>query len=359
MFKYFKGSVAVTVIGIILAALLGFKEGGLSGALQFGLIVTVLGVLETSLSFDNAVLNARVLADMDDRWRHRFLTWGMAIAVFGMRIVFPLAIVAIIAHLNPVEVITLAIGRPDEYARILASSHHEISAFGGAFLMLVFLKFMVDAEKDHHWLAVIERPLTRLGRMEAVQIAITLMVILLASTAIGSDERLSFMVSGVWGIVAYVLADGIGGFLGEDEDGDGTAGAATVVKSGVAGFLYLELLDASMSFDGVIGAFALSTNIFIIAIGLGIGAMFVRSLTLYLVDKGTLSEFRYLEHGAFWAIGALAIIMFLSVYVEVPEVVTGLIGAFAIGTALVSSIRANRRDALDGSPSDNEAAPSA
>lgn len=104
-------------------------------------------------------------------------------------------------------------------------------------------------------------------------------------------------------------------------------------------------MDASFSFDGVIGAFALSTNLFIIALGLGIGAMFVRSLTIMLVKKSTMAEYRYLEHGAFWAILALAVMMFISVRVDIPEVITGLIGAGLIGIALLSSLRWNKINA--------------
>ena len=91
------------------------------------------------------------------------------------------------------------------------------------------------------------------------------------------------------------------------------------------------MLDASFSFDGVIGAFALSNNLFVIAIGLGIGAMFVRSLTIMLVEQGTLTEYRYLEHGAFYAIIALGVIMFLKTVMPFPEAVTGLVGAAFIG----------------------------
>jgi hypothetical protein len=116
-----------------------------------------------------------------------------------------------------------------------------------------------------------------------------------------------------------------------------------IVQSGAASFLYLEVLDASFSFDGVIGAFALSNNLFIIGIGLGVGAMFVRSLTIMLVERETLASYRYLEHGAFYAIIALAIMMFLSTVIHIPEVVTGLIGAGLIVTAFVDSIRYNRR----------------
>ena len=119
--------------------------------------------------------------------------------------------------------------------------------------------------------------------------------------------------------------------------------ADTVKCSGLIGFMYLELIDASFSLDGVLGAFALSKDILIITIGLFIGAMFVRSLTIMLVEKKTLAKFLYLEHGAHWAIGALAIIMLISTVREIPEVVTGLIGLFFIVTALISSIIHNKK----------------
>ena len=107
------------------------------------------------------------------------------------------------------------------------------------------------------------------------------------------------------------------------------------------------MLDASFSFDGVIGAFALTQNLFIIAIGLGIGAMYVRSMTIMLVEKGTLAEYRYLEHGAFYAILILSVIMYVQTMVHIPEVITGLGGAGLIGISLWSSIRYNRRQNAD------------
>jgi len=106
--------------------------------------------------------------------------------------------------------------------------------------------------------------------------------------------------------------------------------------------LYLEVLDASFSFDGVIGAFAITKDIIIIMIGLGVGAWFVRSMTIYLVEKGTLSAYIYLEHGAHYAIGALALIMIASVKFHIPEVITGLIGIAFIGLAFMSSVKHRR-----------------
>ena len=140
-------------------------------------IVAVLSVLEVSLSFDNAVVNATVLEHMDAVWRRRFITWGIAIAVFGMRIVFPLVIVAVIAQIGPIAALVLAATDPDEYSRILTSAHVSVSAFGGAFLAMVGLKHFFDIEKDVHWIEVIERPLTQLGRIEAVELGLVLMLL--------------------------------------------------------------------------------------------------------------------------------------------------------------------------------------
>lgn len=327
--RYFSLSLILTVIGLALGFILGGPEGLL--------IVGVLSVLEVSLSFDNAVANATVLQNMDEKWRKRFLTWGMLIAVVGMRILFPMAIVAMAADMSPLEAGKLAFSDPTSYARILTAAHHQVAAFGGAFLMMVFLKFFMDAEKAEHWLAFIEDPLTRLGKLQAVEVALTLVAVVVSSSFFGDiTHRSEFLVAGLWGVVVYVVADGLGELMEGDKS---NGGAGVVVKAGFMGFMYLELLDASFSFDGVIGAFALTHSLPIIAIGLGVGAMFVRSLTLLLVEKGTLTQYRYLEHGAFWAIGALAAVMLVGVHKHIPEAVTGISGAVLIGLSLWSSIR--------------------
>ena len=339
---YFKWSIIFTLAGLV--------GGWLLNGWQGVFIVAVLAVLETSLSFDNAVVNATVLKDMDEKWRQRFLLWGILIAVFGMRIVFPLAIVGVVAKLGPMAVIDLALKQPDEYAAIMMTAHHEIAAFGGAFLLMVFLKFFVNTNKDLHWVRILEAPLTRLGRLDSAQILIALLVILITGSFMNDATRQhEFLVAGLWGLITYILADGVSALLGHPSD-DGK----TIAKTGFGGFMYLELLDASFSFDGVIGAFALTTSLPIIAIGLGIGAMFVRSFTLMLVYRGTLTNYRFLEHGAFWAIGALAAVMFIGVHVHIPEVVTGLVGAILIGLSFWSSLRSNRAEQRVVSPTGDD-----
>ena len=331
-FSYFSGSLAFCVVAVVAAYFIG--------GVQAAVTVLFLTVLETSLSFDNAVVNAGILKDWDEVWRRRFLVWGMLIAVFGMRLVFPLVIVGVAGHVSPVKALDLALNAPAEYSRILGSAHHQIAAFGGTFLMMVFFSFFVARHKTEHWLQVIEKPLTRLGKMEAIEAALTLMILVAASSMLDA-KRGEFIEAGIWGVVTFILAKGLGALLGGEESSSGQQ----VVKQGVGGFLYLELIDASFSFDGVIGAFAMTNNLFIIALGLGAGAMFVRSFTLLLVDSGTLARFRYLEHGAFWAIGALAMLMLVGVSIHVSEAVTGLLGAGLIAASLLSSVVANRRQA--------------
>jgi uncharacterized protein len=337
--KYFSSSLWVTFIGLILGAVVGYYYGGTIGsAISMATLTVILAVLEISLSFDNAVVNAAVLKRMTPEWRHRFITWGILIAVFGMRIVFPLAIVSIIADISPWGALVMAATRPDEYAATMLKSHVLLAGFGGAFLLMVALKYFFDANKDVHWVRVIERPLSALGKIEAIELAISLVILYLLSKNLDSADAHQFILSGILGLVTFVLVDGVSALL-EAPDENQHHNAA---KASAGLFVYLEILDASFSFDGVIGAFALTHNIFIIAIGLGIGAMFVRSMTIMLVEEGTLTEFRYLEHGAFYAIGALAIMMLLDTVVHIPEVATGLIGAAFIALSFWSSIKHNK-----------------
>lgn len=343
MLKFYRGSIVFTLICLALAVWLGWaRSGTVEGTLQVLWIVLVLSVLEVSLSFDNAVVNASVLDEMDEIWQRRFLTWGMVIAVFGMRIVFPLAIVAIAAGLNPVEALDLSLNKPAEYEAIVSSAHVGIAGFGGAFLAMVGLKFFFDQDKDVHWIAVIERQLSKFSRVEAVEIAVLLIVLYLVSLLLPGEEALTFLVAGLLGLVTFIAVEALGTILEMHEESRAAVTGA-VARSGLGGFLYLNVLDASFSFDGVIGAFALSNNMLIIALGLSIGAMFVRSMTIMLVQKGTLAEYRYLEHGAFWAIIALGLIMLASARFHIPETITGLIGAVLIGLSLWWSVRYKRR----------------
>lgn len=337
--KNFWGSFLFTLVALILAGWLGYNQTGLvSGALSLMFLAAVLGVMETSLSLDNAVVNASVLKDMSPVWQRRFLTWGIAIAVFGMRIVFPVLIVAFAAMVTPWEALEIAIADRVRYQETVEAAHIGISGFGGAFLLLVGLTFFFDKEREHLWLPPIEKPLAALA---AIPLAAYLFAVLALggfSLLVSGEEQRTFLTAALSGVAVYFVVEKLGDWLGAEEDATGT-----VVRSGLGGFIYLEFLDASFSFDGVIGAFAITNDILLIALGLGIGAMFVRSMTVALVRGGHLAEFRFLESGAFYAILALAVIMLLSIRVHVPEVITGLLGATIIGIALWHSINHKKR----------------
>ena len=373
--RIFAPSLVVTLVALVVAYLyLGWT--GLA-------LCAILGVLEVSLSFDNAVINATILERMSAFWQKMFLTVGVLIAVFGMRLLFPLVIVWITGGLNPVEALDLAMNPPPEgqthfadgqpsYETILTEAHPQIAAFGGMFLLLLFLNFVLT-ERPQTWLTWLEKPLATLGKLDQLAVVLAALALVLTAEFLAPDEsRATVLIAGILGMVTYITVDGLSSLFMAEPDSDepesdepesdgpeshrsgsnGSGPHPVTVAAGKAGFflfLYLELLDASFSFDGVIGAFAITSDPIIIALGLGfIGAMFVRSITIYLVRKGTLGEYRYLEHGAHWAIGALAAILLISIEIEINEVITGLVGVAFIGASLASSIRANRREARAG-----------
>ncbi len=351
--KHFGFSIAFSVICLAIAGYWGLSHGGVNAMLSALFITAVLAVMEVSLSFDNAVVNASVLRDWDEFWKKLFLTVGILVAVFGMRLLFPLVIVGVTADMGLMEVARLALDNPKEYSAKLISHHEEISAFGGMFLLLVFLNFFFDDSKDEHWFHSLETRLAKLGSIDAMSIFVALVALMLMLGLVEPAKQFVVLSAGLWGIIVYVGVNVLGYMLeGSDDetlkDGEDTPvaspGSSKVVKAGIGGFLYLEVLDASFSFDGVIGAFAITNDVIIIMLGLAIGAIFVRSMTVYLVEKGTLDAYQYLEHGAHYAIGALAAIMLLSMKFHIPEVITGLIGVAFIVWSVLASIAQRKRE---------------
>ncbi len=366
LLRTFGFSISITLLALVASFFL-FDLNGF-------IIVAVLIVLEVSLSFDNAVVNAKVLKRMSEFWKKIFLTIGILIAVFGMRLIFPVLLVSATAGLSPAEAVSLAIeGGPIEeegtYANLVDAAHPAIAGFGGMFLMMLFLDWLFE-DRDITWLSWLERPLARIGKLDQLSVIIALAALTGAASAFADEEHFGqVMISGVLGVVTYLLVNGLGNLFeggGDEEDDEeevgalesakpasaaaeapGRSGPSTAAlatgKAGLFLFLYLEVLDASFSFDGVIGAFAITQDIFIIMIGLGVGAFWIRSLTVYLVRQGTLDEYAYLEHGAHWAIGALAVILLVTIKYEISEIVTGLIGVVFIAISFVNSIQRNRR----------------
>ncbi|MFH8606109.1 DUF475 domain-containing protein [Streptomyces sp. NPDC018029] len=358
--KTFGWSFAVTALGLVAAVFYGGWTG-------FG-VVAILSILEISLSFDNAVVNAGILKKMSAFWQKIFLTIGVLIAVFGMRLVFPVVIVAISAKVGPIEAVRLALNEKDQYQQLVTDAHPSIAAFGGMFLLMIFLDFVFE-DRDIKWLGWIERPLAKLGKVDMLSVCIALIVLLITAMTFAThahqhggahvDKAQTVLISGIAGLITYLVVGGLSGYfenkLEEEEEREheqeeeakrSGKKVPAVVMAGKAAFfmfLYLEVLDASFSFDGVIGAFAVTNDIVLMALGLGIGAMYVRSLTVYLVRQGTLDDYVYLEHGAHYAIGALAVILLITIQYEIHEVITGSVGVILIAWSFVSSVLRNRR----------------
>jgi hypothetical protein len=321
-----------TIISVLLLA-------GVYGYLGVGAFITalLLVILEVTLSFDNAVVNARVLSQMSPVWQNRFLTWGILFAVVGTRFILPIIIVAVSVGLSPWAVATLAAFNPGEYGHLLEGAHHAISAFGGVFLLMVSLKYFFDVSKETHWIQSVERQLSRWGHIEAIEIGLSLLLLVVISMFV-PEEAGTILTAGVSGIVTFIAIQGVANAFAMDD-------AKTTAASGVLLFLYLNVLDAAFSLDGVIGAFAITSTLPVIIVGLGIGAYFVRSLTVYMVRQKTLEALVYIEHGAHWAILGLAGSMLVSLFIEVPEVITGLIGIIFVLASFYSSLR-KRKAAL-------------
>lgn len=342
--QHFRVSFFVSFICLGLGAWWGYNLNGITGLLQALFITSILAIMEISLSFDNAVVNASVLRTWNPFWQKLFLTVGIIVAVFGMRLVFPILIVSIATGLGLVDVMNMALNTPEEYAKHLTANHAQVAAFGGSFLLLVFLNFLFDQEKELHWLGWVEEKLGKHGN-EGLSTLAALSAVFGCVALVPQAQKLSVMMAGVGGITVYLAVSFLSGLL-EEEENDPVIGNA--IKGGsIGGFLYLEVLDASFSFDGVIGAFAITSDVVIIMLGLAIGAMFVRSMTVFLVHKGTLEEFVYLEHGAHYAIGILALIMLASVKFHISEWFTGLSGVAFIGLSIWSSIRYKRQQTVN------------
>jgi len=267
------------------------------------------------------------------KWRQRFLTWGMLFAVFGVRMLLPLLIVSLTSSgLTLQNVAIMAVQHPDLYALHIGQAQKQISAFGGMYLLMLFFSFFFAETKSVHWLRWLEKRFSRLGQLGSMEIVLTLGLLMATQYLLSPESRLPVLLSGIFGVILFVVVKSASEII------EGEKSPATPAKRGFSSFVYLEVLDMSFSLDGVIGAFAITKDIVIILIGLIIGAIVVRQLTLLIVRKSALEQFLFLEHGAHYAIGVLSLLMLYTLFAEVPEVITGTLGMSIILLSLRSSI---------------------
>ncbi len=319
----------VATLAVLVAVLVGLGWGAV-------LTTLILIAIEITFSFDNAIINAKTLALLSPFWQKLFLTVGIVIAIFGMRIIFPVVIVMVTAHLPWHQVLNLALYHPHQYAQQLEAAHTSIAAFGGAFLLTLALYFFMDDAREVQWLQNIEGPLKRLGSWW-MPLLVAICIVGVATLLPFNRLPLRAAEAGAFGIATYgalkLLIDGINRLVGIRHPSGKLTGLAAFVS-----FIYLEVLDASFSFDGVIGAFAITSSVILIAAGLGAGAVWVRSLTVFMVKRGTLDSYKYLEHGAHYTVALLALLLLASLWFSIPDAVSGGVGLVIIGLSLQASI---------------------
>lgn len=334
--KTFRWSFALTALALVGA----YFYGGLDATLIVGMLI----IIEVVLSFDNAILNTKVLKGIDSAfWTKMFLTVGIIVAVVLVRFVLPVILVSGTTGIDPISIVNLAFQNgdphtPGTYGYYVLASHPQLAALTGVFLLMLFLNWLFG-EKDHSWIAPLETPFEKLEHVAALPTIITLGA-LLVFASLNPEHATTILFSGIIGLLASLGIDSLSGLFGDD--------AGDKAKTGFAGFLYLECLDASFSMDSLGAGLSITSSIVLLMLGLGVGAIYVRSLTVYLMKSGSLSNYRHLESGAMWAIGALSIMLFISISTEIPELVTGGIGVGFVAAAIITSIIANKRDAKNG-----------
>lgn len=333
MLKFFRYSIFITVAAILIALF----ELGPAAAYT----TVVLIAIEIAFSFDNAIINAKVLERLSRLWQQLFLTIGMIFAIVGMRFVFPILIVMVTANLPWSTVVDEALHDPAAYGEHLEAAHAAIASFGGAFLLTLTLYFFFDTARKDFWLQRFEKGLLRVGGTFWLPPLLSALVVIVLGYFAGEDKS-TVLEAGLIGVVAYsgikLLIDSLGK-LAPKEQKIYTGWPAFFA------FMYLQILDASFSFDGVLGAFAITDKVLLIALGLGVGAIWVRSFTVYFVRHGTLNSYKYLEHGAHYAIFVLAAALLGSLYYEVPDAITGVVGIGVIVASFISSREAKRAKA--------------
>ncbi len=303
----------------------------------WNLLVVIFGLamFETISSVDNAVVNAHVLRTMPPKYRKIFLFWGLLFAVFIVRGALPFVIVWMAnPELSVLQVFTAAFSGSPEIAAYIAQSKPLLLLGGGVYLFLVFLSWLFLEKKEYAFL--VEGFIHRQGVWFYALASILTTTIIYVSLKHNPLLALAATI----GVSAFFITDGFKKNSEEKEKQLLGGGMSAWSK-----ILYLEILDASFSIDGVIGAFAFTVSVPLIIIGNGLGAWLVRELTVKGIDL--ITKFAYLKNGAMYAIGVLGSLMILESFGhEFPFWLAPLSMISLIGIFLVLSIMASKKEKM-------------
>jgi uncharacterized protein len=293
------------------------------------IIILGLAIFESITSIDNAIINAEIVQGMQPRARRWFLTWGIFVAVFLVRGVLPWLIVWVMTPgLGPWEALTASISGDESALRAIQASAPVLLMGGGVFFIFLFC----------HWIFVepkkiglpVERIIARHGAWFYAVVSVFLTVVVWF--ALKKSPMLAF--GAVVGSSGFFITHGFKRYAEEQEarilSGEGH-------MSDIGKILYLEVIDLTFSIDGIVGAFAFTLSVPLILVGNGIGAIVVRQLTVYGVDK--IKKYVYLKNGAMYSIFVLGCVMLAHGYgYHVPEWVTPLVTFFLVSAFFLKSI---------------------
>jgi hypothetical protein len=294
-------------------------------------IVIVIGliVFEVVNSVDNAIVNASVLKTMSMLWRKRFLLIGIVTSVFLVRFILPLVIVWIsVPNISASDFFLAFLGQSDVAASAIEQQKPVILMFGGVFLIYLYIHWLFLEKKDPLY---IERFVKEKHGVWFFAFAAILLVIIMY---LARADPLVMLAASIGSATFFILY----GIKETAEERERNTVPGTSNMSDLSKFLYLEVLDTTFSFDGVIGAFAFTINLFLILIGIGVGALVVRQLTIKGID--TIAKYKYLKNGALTSIGFLGLFMIIEGFnIDLPSYIPIIVTFLLIGVAFYISRR--------------------
>jgi len=286
------------------------------------LIILGLALFESITSIDNAIINAEVLQGMQPRARRWFLTWGILIAVFGVRGLLPWLIVWVMTPgLGPWDAFTASLTGDPVALKAIQDSSPVLLMGGGVFFVFLFFHWIFLEPKKYG--LPVERIIARQGAWFYAVVSIALTVVVWF--ALDDSPMLAF--GAVVGSSAFFITHGFKRYA-EEQEARLLSGEAHM--SDIGKILYLEVIDLTFSIDGVVGAFAFTLSVPLILLGNGIGAVVVRQLTVYGVDR--IKKYVYLKNGAMYSVFVLGCVMLAHGFgYHVPEWLTPLATFLIVG----------------------------
>ncbi len=286
------------------------------------IVVVGLIVFEVVSSVDNAIVNAHILKTMSQRWRKIFLFWGILTAVFVVRGLLPLIVVWLsVPEIGFMGALRSVVTSSPEVGRLLEERKGIILIGAGVFLLLIYLHWLFLEKKEPYFFP--DRLVKPNHGVWFFGFAALVLVLLLY---LARNSYLLMLSAAMGNAIFFIMY----GFREQAAKQEEMVHGRSTDLSDFSKLMYLEILDASFSFDGVMGAFAFTTSVPLIFLGNGVGAMVVRQLTVRGIDR--VSRYRWLKNGAMTSIGILGTFMILRSFgIHIPEYVptittVGLVG---------------------------------